>query len=82
MAKLPGYASDYPEHKRAHTRALRAPMVCPMMGDGDGAQRASTPLRYASFNMRRALSQPEMRDRLVAARYNDWLAARAAGEGE
>ena len=78
--KLKHYGSDYPKHKRAHSAALRAPMVCPMMGDGGHARLASTPLRYRpAVRFVRPLTQAECRERLIEARYADWLDARGEG---
>ena len=79
--KLKHYVSDYPQHKRAHSAALRVPMVIPLKGDGAGAilrnrGQDRDPWLSALHNWK-PLTHDDLRARLVAARYADWLSARA-----
>ena len=58
------YASDYPQYQAEQGQALRAPQVLPLKGDG----------RQASLHNRAA--DQSTRERLVAARYQEWLESR------
>jgi hypothetical protein len=71
MAKI-RYTSDYPAQKRAHARALAAPQVIPMVGDSERTRAA------AMRGWRYQTQAQSVRDRLVEARYADWLADRDA----
>ena len=58
------YASDYPQYQAEQSQALRAPQVLPLKGDG----------RLAGLYNRAA--DQSTRERLVAARYQEWLESR------
>ena len=60
------YASDYPQYQAEQGQALRAPQVLPLKGDG----------RLAGLHNRIVNNNPSARERLVAARYQEWLESR------
>lgn len=62
------YASDYPQYQAEQVTALRAPQVLPLKGDG----------RFAGLYNRSPISSRHelTRERLVAARYQEWLESR------
>lgn len=62
------YVSDYPKLKASHRAKLRGCQVLPLTGDG----------RLANLYNRASYGNIEaQRERLVAARYQDWLDSRA-----
>lgn len=64
------YASEYPKTKTEHSKALRSVQVLPLTGDG----------RLAGLYNRASCSPTQnqiTRERLVEARYQEWLESRA-----
>lgn len=64
------YASDYPKHKAEQGKALRSVQVLPLKGDG----RLAGLYNRASYKARTA--NEFTRERLVEARYQEWLESR------
>lgn len=60
------YASDYPQYQAEQGKALRALQILPLKGDGRLAGR---------YNRAERIDQLT-RERLVAARYQEWLESR------